>query len=89
MRDTQRETETQAEGETGSMQESDAGLNPGTPGSQPEPKVDTQPLSHPSIPPQDGFAKTSSCLSWTAPAHSYLGTSVQHTGGPEKRLMSL
>ena len=28
----------------------DVGLNPGTPGSRPEPKVDTQPLSHPCIP---------------------------------------
>ena len=28
----------------------DAGLNPGTPRSQPEPKADSQPLSHPRIP---------------------------------------
>ena len=28
----------------------DAGLNPGTPGSRPEPKADTQPLSHPGTP---------------------------------------
>ena len=28
----------------------DAGLDPGTPGSLPEPKADTQPLSHPRIP---------------------------------------
>ena len=26
------------------------GLNPGTPGSRPEPKADAQPLSHPGIP---------------------------------------
>ena len=26
------------------------GLHPGTPGSHPEPKADTQPLSHPGIP---------------------------------------
>ena len=26
------------------------GLNPGTPGSCPEPKADTQPLSHPGVP---------------------------------------
>ena len=30
--------------------ESDAGLEPGTPGSRPEPKADAQPLSHPRIP---------------------------------------
>ena len=29
--------------------ESDAGLDPGTPGSCPGPKADTQPLSHPGI----------------------------------------
>ena len=33
MRDTQREAEMQAEGEAGSMQGPDAGLDPGTPGS--------------------------------------------------------
>ena len=48
MRDTQREAETQAEGDAGSMQ--DAGLDPGTPGSCPEPKADAQPLSHPGVP---------------------------------------
>ena len=41
MRDTQREAETQAEGEA------DAGFDPRTPGSGPEQKADTQPLSHP------------------------------------------
>ena len=35
MRDTQREAEAQAEGEAGSMQEADVGLNPGSPGSRP------------------------------------------------------
>ena len=48
-----RETETQAEGEAGSLRgEPDVGR--GTrlqdPGSQPEPKADTQPLSHPGVP---------------------------------------
>ena len=46
MRDTQREAETQAEGEAGSLREPNAGLDPGTPGSRPEPKAATQPLSH-------------------------------------------
>ena len=36
MRDTQREAETQAEKEAGSMQEPHAELNPGTPGSCPK-----------------------------------------------------
>ena len=30
--------------------ESDAGLDPRTPGSHPESKADTQPLSHPGVP---------------------------------------
>ena len=45
-----REAETSAEGEAGSPGEPDAGLNPGIPGSHPEPKADVQPLSHPGIP---------------------------------------
>ena len=28
----------------------DVGLDPGTPGSHPEPKADAQPLSHPGVP---------------------------------------
>ena len=52
MRDTEREreAETQAEGDAGSMQEADVGLNPGTPGSHPGPKASAKPLSHPGIP---------------------------------------
>ena len=51
MRAREREAEAQAEGgEAGSMQESDAGPNPGTLGSPPEPKADTQLLSHPGVP---------------------------------------
>ena len=46
MRDTQREAETQAEGEAGSSREPEVGLDPRTPGSQPKTKADTQPLSH-------------------------------------------
>ena len=30
--------------------EPDVGLRPGTPGKRPEPKSDTQPLSHPGVP---------------------------------------
>ena len=60
MRDTEREAETKAEGEAGSMQGAGCGTHPRTPGSQPdpevmsewlsEPKADTQPLSHPGTP---------------------------------------
>ena len=50
MRDTEREAGTQAEGEAGSPQEPDAGLDPRTPGSHPEPKADAQPLSLPGVP---------------------------------------
>ena len=40
MRDTQRESETQAEGgDAGSMQKPDVGRDPGTPGPCPEPKA--------------------------------------------------
>ena len=49
MRDTEREAETQAEGETGSHGKPDAKLNPRNPGSCPELKAETQPLSHPGI----------------------------------------
>ena len=57
MRDTQREAETQAEGEAGMhdvgltrSREPDVGPNPGTPGSCPGPKAVAKPLSHPGIP---------------------------------------
>ena len=33
----------------------DMGLNPGIPGLPPEPKVDTQSLSHPGAPPPKSF----------------------------------
>ena len=50
MRDTQREAETQAEEEASSPWGPNVGLDPRTPGSHPEPKADTQPLSHPAAP---------------------------------------
>ena len=46
MKDTEREAETQAEGEAGSMQE----LDPGFPGSHSGLKAGTKLLSHPRIP---------------------------------------
>ena len=50
MRDPEREAETQAEGEAGSLWGPDAGLDPRTPGSHPGLKADAQPLSHPGAP---------------------------------------
>ena len=56
MRDTERERERERgrdigrEREQDPSRESDVELNPGTPGSRPEPKVDTQLLSHPGVP---------------------------------------
>ena len=47
----EREAETQAEGEAGSIhRESDVGFDPGSPGSHPGPKAGTKPLRHPGIP---------------------------------------
>ena len=50
MRNREREAETQAEGEAGSLWEAQCGLDSGTPGSRPELKADAQPLSHPGVP---------------------------------------
>ena len=48
----EREAETQAEGEAGSMhREPDVGFNPGSPGSRPGPKAGAKPLRHPGNPP--------------------------------------
>ena len=45
---TEREAETQAEGEAGSMhREPDVGFDPGSPGSRPGPKSGAKPLCHP------------------------------------------
>ena len=47
----EREAETQAEGEAGSMhREPDVGFNPGSPGSRSGPKAGAKPLRHPGIP---------------------------------------
>ena len=52
MRDTQREERQRhrQREKQGPCREPDAGLDPRTPGSRPEPKADTQPLSHPGVP---------------------------------------
>ena len=53
IRDTQREAETQAEGEAGSLQEPDGGLDPRTPGSWPKPKADRCSTTEPPGRPQN------------------------------------
>ena len=48
---TEREAETQAEGEAGSVHcESNVGFDPGSPGSRHGPKAGAKPLHHPGIP---------------------------------------
>ena len=50
MRDTQRERQKHRQRERQApCREPDVGLDPGTPGSLPERKADTQPLSHPGV----------------------------------------
>ena len=50
-REREREAETKAKGgKQAPCREPDVGLDPRTPGSCPEPKADTQLLSHPGIP---------------------------------------
>ena len=56
MREREREAETQAEGEAGSMhREPDVGFDPRSPGSRPGPKAGTKPLRHPGIPAVDNL----------------------------------
>ena len=57
----EREAETQAEGEAGSMhQEPDVGFDPGSPGLRPGPKAGSKPLRHPGI-PTNYFLRAQSC----------------------------
>ena len=52
MRDTERKRQKhkQREKKQAPCRKPDAGLDPGTPGSRPEPKADAQPLSHLGVP---------------------------------------
>ena len=50
MKDREREAETQAEEEAGSLRGAREGFDPRTPGSRPEPKAKAQPLSHLGVP---------------------------------------
>ena len=49
MRDTERQRHRQREKQA-PCREPNVGLDPGTPGSHPEPKADAQSLSHPGVP---------------------------------------
>ena len=62
MRDTEREAETQAEGEAEFCSEPDVGLDPRTPGSCPEPKADAHLLNHSGVPAYDLLSNTSYIL---------------------------
>ena len=55
--------------------EPDVGLDPGTPGSHPEPKAEAQPLSHPGI-PLTPFLRSASWL------HSPVGWGQDDHGRP-------
>ena len=51
MSDTEKERQGHRQREKQALhKEPDVGLEPGTQGSRPEPKADTQPLSHPGVP---------------------------------------
>ena len=55
----ERESETQAEGEAGSMhREPDVGFDPGSPGSRPGPKAGAKPLRHSGIPVGESLKQT-------------------------------
>ena len=64
--DTEKEAETQAEGEAGSLWGPDAGLDPGTPGLPLEPKADTQPPRHPDVPQLMILNSQTWCLRWAS-----------------------
>ena len=58
MRGTERRQRYRQREKQAARREPDVGLNPRTPGSQPEPKADTQPLSHPGAPRMTSFSNT-------------------------------
>ena len=64
MRDRERERQRHRQREKQApCREPNVGPNPRTPGSRPEPKADTQPLSHPGIP--QPFLLCKLCFSWS------------------------
>ena len=84
MRDTDGQRHRQREKQA-PCREPDVGLDPGTPGSQPEPKADTQPLNHPGIPFSDISVTTSKPsgselqnLNWVLDNHLYNLSILSH-----------
>ena len=67
MRDTQREAETQAEGEAGTLKGSPMWDSIQDPESCPELKADAQLLSHPGVPPVEGFKQGNVILFFKGP----------------------
>ena len=68
--------------ETGSLQEPDAGLDPRTLGSCPEPKADAQPLSHPGA-PESSILNTSCMQGTVEPPPLLRGRQVSEPEGGE------
>ena len=84
MIDIERETETQAEGEAGSMQGARCGTQSQDLGSRPEPKADAQPPSHPRRPWQaeyylNVFQLLASIFHWTAAFQQFVRYIPLHT----------
>ena len=78
----EREAETRAEGEAGSMhREPDVGFDPGSPGSRPGPKAGAKPLRHPGIP-------TSSPFKENGVTSEVLSQPPQQRGSPHKETIS-
>lgn len=74
MRDTERETEAQAEREKQDpCREIDVGLDPGSPGSLPGPKAGAKTLSHPGVP---SMSFKSFICQWTSELFPYFGYSA-------------
>ena len=73
MRDTQRERQKHRQREKQApCGEPDAGLDPGTLGSHPEPKAGTQPLSHPGAPVCHSFNSQIISIVWIIPHFLFL-----------------
>ena len=74
MRDTERQKHRQKE-KKATCTEPNVGLDPGTPGSCPEPKADTQLLSHPGVPSLEKFKHhiVPLCILCDVPEHQLFG----------------
>ena len=68
MRDIERQRHRKREEKQAPCREPNAGLDPRTPGSGPEPKADAQPLSHPGVPINNIIERNqpivNACVDW-------------------------